>query len=173
MTATKRIALFLDGTWNTRDNNTNVWRAKSLCVRSAEQICYYSEGVGTLFGQRFMGGAFGYGLDTEVIQAYEWLIENYNQGDQIFIFGFSRGAYTARSLSGLISECGLLTAGSPISVEQLYTRYREGNAHTIRELKNLPDSELTPEEHWLLSYSKPVAIWFIGVWDTVGALAGC
>lgn len=106
MAAQKRIALFLDGTWNSVQNNTNVWRAKSLCATSGDQISYYSQGVGTLFGQRFMGGAFGYGLDAEVINAYEWLVENYSQGDQIFIFGFSRGAYTARALSGLISECG-------------------------------------------------------------------
>jgi uncharacterized protein (DUF2235 family) len=67
MPGKKRIALFLDGTWNTVQNNTNVWRAKSLCVTNAEQISYYSQGVGTLFGQRFMGGAFGYGLDAEII----------------------------------------------------------------------------------------------------------
>ena len=170
MSSKKRIALFLDGTWNTVQNNTNVWRARSLCVTNDEQISYYSQGVGTLFGQRLMGGAFGYGLDAEVINAYEWLIENYNPDDQIYIFGFSRGAYTARALSGLISECGLLMAGSPLSVEQLYARYRKREIRSIRQLAHEPDSSLTTEERWLKKYSKPVAIWFIGVWDTVGAL---
>jgi uncharacterized protein (DUF2235 family) len=170
MDSKKRIALFLDGTWNTVQNNTNVWRAKSLCITNEEQVCYYSQGVGTLFGQRFMGGTFGYGLDAEVINAYEWLIENYAPGDQIYIFGFSRGAYTARSLSGLISECGLLAAGSPLSVEQLYARYRKREIHSIRQLAHELDSSLTTEERWLKKYSRAIAIWFIGVWDTVGAL---
>lgn len=168
--AIKRIALFLDGTWNTMENSTNVWRAKSLCETNAEQISYYNQGVGTLFGQRFMGGAFGYGLDAEVIKAYEWLVENYCLGDQIFIFGFSRGAYTARALSGLISECGLLVAGSPLSVSQLYARYRKRKVTSIRQLAHKPDSDLTIEERWLKLYSRAIAIWFIGVWDTVGAL---
>lgn len=169
----KRIALFLDGTWNTVENNTNVWRAKSLCPRNDEQICYYSQGVGTLFGQRLMGGAFGYGLDAEIIQAYEWLIEHYRPGDRLFIFGFSRGAYTARALSGLISKLGLLTAGSPLSVDQLYARYRKANTRSIRELAGVPAAQrsaLPIEERWLLAYSQAIAIAFIGVWDTVGAL---
>lgn len=62
---------------------------------------------------------FGYGLNDEIIRAYEWLIDHYNIGDELFIFGFSRGAYTARSLSGLISKCGLLIAGASLSVNQL------------------------------------------------------
>lgn len=170
MSGNKRLALFLDGTWNTVQNNTNVWRAKSLCVTDAQQISYYSQGVGTLFGQRFMGGAFGYGLDDEVIKAYEWLIENYDPGDHIYIFGFSRGAFTARALSGLISECGLLMAGSPLSVGQLYARYRKKAGRSIRQLAKLQDASLNTEERWVKRYSRPIPIWFIGVWDTVGAL---
>jgi uncharacterized protein (DUF2235 family) len=54
---------------------------------------------------------FGYGLDEEIIKAYQWLLENYTQGDRIYIFGFSRGAFTARGLAGFISKCGLLRAG--------------------------------------------------------------
>lgn len=166
----KRIALFLDGTWNTVKDNTNVWRAKCLCDNSVEQISYYSQGVGTLFGQRLMGGAFGYGLDTEVIDAYEWLVENYDQDDHVYIFGFSRGAYTARALSGLISECGLLMNGSPLSVNQLYARYRKSKTRSIRQLAHVSDSSLTTEERWMKRFCQPIAIWFIGVWDTVGAL---
>ena len=167
----KRLALFLDGTWNTVDDDTNVWRLKSLCSVNADQFCYYSAGVGTVFGQRAIGGMFGWGLDDEVIRAYQWLIENYASGDRIFLFGFSRGAYTARSLSGFISKCGLLKPGSPISLRQLYKRYqRGGTARTIRELKELDKSELTFEDKWLIEYSLPIPIWFQGVWDTVGAL---
>jgi uncharacterized protein (DUF2235 family) len=78
------------------------------------------------------GGVAGYGIDDEIIHAYTWLIENFDNGDEIFIFGFSRGAYTARSLSGLISKCGILKLGAPLSIEQLYARYRLYDAPTIR-----------------------------------------
>jgi uncharacterized protein (DUF2235 family) len=167
----KRIALFLDGTWNTVNDNTNVWRAKSLCAVGPDQLCYYSAGVGTAFGQRLVGGMLGYGLDDEVIRAYEWLIEHYEPEDHIFIFGFSRGAYTARSLSGFISKCGLLQAGAPLSLSQLYARYRKGaTVHSIRQLKNIAPEALTFEDRWLKEYSMAIPIWFQGVWDTVGAL---
>jgi uncharacterized protein (DUF2235 family) len=171
MPENKRIALFLDGTWNTVENNTNVWRLKSLCAIDPSQVSYYSAGVGTQFGDRLRGGLLGWGLDEEVILAYEWLVENYNPGDRIYLFGFSRGAFTARSLSGAISKCGLLKPGAPISLTQLYDRYRKGSAvHTIRELQNIPDDKLSMEDIWLRKYSMPIPVWFQGVWDTVGAL---
>jgi|ERR1700733_6823863 len=171
MAGSRRVALFLDGTWNTVNDDTNVWRMKSLCAIEAEQLCYYNAGVGTQYGQRLSGGMFGYGLDAEVIQAYQWLTENYKPDDRIFVFGFSRGAFTARSLCGFISKCGLVKPGAPISLRQLYARYRKGStAHTIRELKSIPAETLSFEDKWLKEYSMPVPIWFQGVWDTVGAL---
>jgi uncharacterized protein (DUF2235 family) len=167
----RNLALFLDGTWNTLNDNTNVWRLKSLYSVDASQLCYYSQGVGTTRGETWSGGMFGYGLDAEVIQAYEWLIEHYQQDDRIFVFGFSRGAFTARSLCGFVSKCGLLKAGAPISLNQLYARYRNGStAETIRKLKQLPEEQLSLEDKWLRRYSVPIPIYFQGVWDTVGAL---
>lgn len=167
----RRIVLFLDGTWNTVNDDTNVWRLKALCDVDSQQIAYYSKGVGTERGERLTGGFFGYGLDEEVIQAYQWLIEQYRVNDRIFIFGFSRGAFTARSLAGFISKCGLLKPGSPLSLRQLYARYRKGSTvHTIRELKNVADDTLSLEDRWLKKYSLPIPIYFQGVWDTVGAL---
>jgi uncharacterized protein (DUF2235 family) len=116
----KRIAIFLDGTWNTVNDNTNVWRLRALCAPrgsdGVDQAIYYNSGVGTRVGEKVRGGMFGFGLNENIIDAYQWLIERYNEGDELFIFGFSRGAYTARSLSGLISKCGLLEAGAPLSV---------------------------------------------------------
>jgi hypothetical protein len=76
--------------------------------------------VDVFLGTATRGGVFGYGLSKNVANAYEWLIDNYNQGDEIFIFGFSRGAYTARSLAGFIAKCGLLKPGAPLGVNQLY-----------------------------------------------------
>lgn len=167
----KRLAIFLDGTWNTLDNNTNVWRLKSLTAETADQRVYYSQGVGTRRGESARGGVTGWGIDDEIIQAYTWLIQNFDDGDEIFIFGFSRGAYTARSLSGLICKCGVLRLGAPLSIEQLYERYRIYDAPTIRSLlsKPLPDGA-SLEERWLTTYSQPTKIRFVGVWDTVGSL---
>lgn len=163
-TRAKRIALFLDGTWNTVNDNTNVWRMKSLLASAGadgvEQLAYYSTGVGTAFGERARGGMFGYGLNDEIIRAYEWLIDHYNPDDALFIFGFSRGAYTARSLSGLISKCGLLVAGAPLSVNQLYARYRRGgSAATIRELLDQQrggKTDFALEERWMLKYAQAI-----------------
>lgn len=167
----KRLAIFLDGTWNTLNNNTNVWRLKSLTAETADQRVYYSQGVGTRRGESARGGVTGWGIDDEIIEAYTWLIQNFDDGDEIFIFGFSRGAYTARSLSGLICKCGVLRLGAPLSIEQLYARYRIYDAPTIRSLLNkpLPDGA-SLEERWLTAYSRPTKIRFVGVWDTVGSL---
>jgi uncharacterized protein (DUF2235 family) len=169
----KRIAVFLDGTWNSVDSNTNVWRMRALCATKGAdgvpQIVYYSVGV-----NGFLGGVFGQGLDENIRLAYEWLIENYNDGDEIYIFGFSRGAYTARALAGLIAIDGILKAGSPIGVTELFERYKKGDEETIWKLKEMEASgdtgKLTEQEKWLLKYSRPTNVKVIGVWDTVGSV---
>jgi uncharacterized protein (DUF2235 family) len=171
----KRLALFLDGTWNTVSDNTNVWRMRALIAAQsadgAEQRAYYSTGLGTKFGERLRGGAFGRGINTAIISAYEWLIENYADGDEIFIFGFSRGAYTARSLSGFIAKCGLLQSGAPLGVNQLYKRYRTKDMRTIMTLHEAQSrADFSDEETWMLNYARVVPIKFVGIYDTVGAL---
>ncbi len=133
------------------------------------QLIYYSIGV-----NGFWGGVFGHGLDENIRLAYEWLIENYNDGDEIFIFGFSRGAYTARSLAGLIAINGVLKAGSPIGISELFERYKKGDEESIWTLKEKEAANdvgsLTTQEKWLLKYSEPAKIKMVGVWDTVGAI---
>jgi uncharacterized protein (DUF2235 family) len=170
---TKRLAVFLDGTWNVVGDNTNVWRLKSLCAPAdsvgTSQLAYYEKGV-----NGFLGGLYGKGLDQNITDAYQWLIDNYETGDDIFIFGFSRGAYTARSLAGFIAKCGLLKAGAPLGVKQLYERYRRANERTIWALldaqRNGAISDATIEEQWMLKYSMAIHIKLVGVWDTVGEL---
>ncbi len=175
----KRLAVFLDGTWNDTDDNTSVWRLRSLCAPVGKdgltQLVFYDPGVGTQMGERLTGGIFGVGIDQNVRKGYEWLVENYEDGDDIFIFGFSRGAFTARSLAGLLSICGLVRAGAPLGVGQLYTRYKQvdRNRRSIRKLAELATSGTAPqsiEEKWLLRFSRPVDILMVGVWDTVAAL---
>lgn len=169
----KRLAVFLDGTWNSVSDNTNVWRLRALCstkdTGNPAQLAYYDIGVNGV-----IGGAFGKGLLRNILDAYEWLVENYNDGDDIFVFGFSRGAFTARSLTGFITKCGLLRPGAPLSVNQLFARYRRRDALTVWKLHDdlvagpLKASAL--EERWMLKYSRRVPIKLVAVWDTVGAL---
>jgi uncharacterized protein (DUF2235 family) len=168
----KRLGVFLDGTWNAVGTNTNVWRLKALCANEsrdgAQQRTYYDIGV-----NGFWGGTFGKGLIRNVEEAYSWIIDNYDPGDEIFVFGFSRGAYTARSLTGLIAKYGILKPGSPLGINQVVERYRVGG-RTIYKMMEERDlgSIVNPtlEEEWLLKYSMPVPIKLIAVWDTVGAL---
>jgi uncharacterized protein (DUF2235 family) len=169
----KRLAIFLDGTWNSVDSNTNVWRMRALTATKSKdskpQLVYYSVGV-----NGFMGGVFGQGLDDNIRLAYEWLIENYTDGDEIFIFGFSRGAFTARSLAGLVAIEGILKAGSPIGLAELFGRYQKGNEESIWTLKDKEAAgdagKLTDQERWLLKYSQPAKVKVVGVWDTVGSV---
>ncbi|MDA9408917.1 hypothetical protein XH80_19940 [Bradyrhizobium sp. CCBAU 45384] len=165
--------MFLDGTWNSVDSNTNVWRMRALCAAKGldgkPQLVYYEVGV-----NGFLGGVFGQGLDENIRLAYEWLIENYNQGDEIFIFGFSRGAFTARALAGLVAINGVLKAGSPIGVTELFDRYKKGDEESIWRLKDIAatgdTSKLTEQEKWLLKYSESAQVKVMGVWDTVGSV---
>lgn len=169
----KRLVVFLDGTWNSVDSNTNVWRMRALCAAKGKdgkpQLVYYEVGV-----NGFLGGVFGQGLDENIRLAYEWLVENYNDGDEIFIFGFSRGAFTARSLAGLVALEGILKAGSPVGLTELFNRYKKGNEESIWRLKDIEASgdasKLTEQEKWLLKYSQPAKVKVVGVWDTVGSV---
>lgn len=135
--AKRRLVMCLDGTWNNRDDTTNVFHHFALALKDASgkaqnavsQIKFYLKGVGTGVLDGISGGAFGFGLEGNVRAAYDWLVEQYRDGadasctDEIYIFGFSRGAYTARSLVGFIAMCGLLRRGAPLSVNQLWDDY--------------------------------------------------
>jgi uncharacterized protein (DUF2235 family) len=169
----KRLAVFLDGTWNSVNSNTNVWRMRALCSSKGTddrpQLIYYEVGV-----NGFLGGVFGQGVGENIRLAYEWLVENYNEGDEIFIFGFSRGAYTARALAGLVAINGILKAGSPIGISELFDRYKKGDEESIWKLKAMEEAgnadKFTVQEKWLLKYSQPTKIKLVGVWDTVGSV---
>lgn len=123
----RRLIICLDGTWNNRDSSTSVSSLYNLVAGRGEdgiaQVAYYDEGVGTGVFDSVTGGGFGFGLDANVREAYNWLIREYREGDEIYIYGFSRGAYTARSLVGFISTCGLLRCGAPLTVSQLWEGY--------------------------------------------------
>jgi len=157
---TKKLVVCCDGTWNDQRDKTHIWTiAHGLADTSAngdEQRVFYQEGVGTAVGDMVRGGAFGSGLSENVREAYHWLVDQYRPGDEIFCFGFSRGAYTARSLGGFVAYAGLIgpSAKPPRTearVEILYASYR---------------GKTDPPEPPLHSPN----IRFMGVFDTVGAL---
>jgi len=160
----RKLVVLFDGTWNTPEDQTNVTRlAQLLAARDAdgnEQLPFYDKGVGTHALDRLSGGIFGYGLSDNIRQAYGWLAASYQPDDELFFFGFSRGAYTARSLVGLIRKCGVLHSPDPNLVRQAYDLYRDKNVH--------PDS---PEAtSFRASFATLPRVRFIGVWDTVGEL---
>ena len=133
----QRLVVCLDGTWNNKDDSTNVIHHFALAVErpwpdanaECNQTRYYGEGVGTGVLDGISGGGFGFGLEENVRAAYDWLVEHYHDeddgagADEIYVFGFSRGAYTARSLVGFIGTVGLLRRGAPLSVNQLWQEY--------------------------------------------------
>lgn len=176
--AGKSLAIFLDGTWNKPSSRTNVWRLyDQLNITPSVQGYkgFYGEGVGSSIWERVSGGAFARGLSQDVCNAYQWLAGEYAEGDSIFIFGFSRGAFTARSLAGMIARCGLLVNNTQTNIETLFDRYDSPKEHTpLHELIYQQDyvnkSDFSESDKWLLDNSRRVDIQFLGLWDTVGTV---
>lgn len=171
----RRLVGLFDGTWSKVQTGTNVerfWRLVAATDPAGnDQVCLYVKGVGVAPGiKHLLGGAFGLGLSDNVKQGYQWLSENWRQGDEIWLFGFSRGAYTARSLGGLIRKCGLVMPGSDGhvakgAVNEAYAYYRNDEKPGV-----LVDG-VDPTRTWRTkNHAREVTIRFIGVWDTVGSL---
>lgn len=172
----KRWIICADGTWNNPEQTdkgisspTNVARLAAAVLpydkNGVPQTVFYHSGVGTRNGilDHVFGGALGAGLSKNILDLYLCLILNYNHGDELFLFGFSRGAYTVRSLAGLIRNSGILQDKHVTKYQEAYELYRDRTHEThpkapraikFRESCSWPDFNIT----------------FIGVWDTVGAL---
>jgi uncharacterized protein (DUF2235 family) len=173
----KRIISCSDGTWNqpgTKDRGievkTNVAKMyECICHTGAsdiKQVKLYDEGVGTGYSwnDRLLSGAAGAGIDKKIKDVYEFFVLNYERGDEIYLFGFSRGAYTARSIAGFIRNCGILKKEYIHLVDKAYAYYRDRNDYTS------PDSDLMKSFKAAYCVEAVTPIHFIGVWDTVGAL---
>jgi uncharacterized protein (DUF2235 family) len=168
----RQIVVCCDGTWNVPDEAragvaapTNVAKL-ALCVAvgaDSDQLVYYEPGVGTSPDDRVVGGAFGYGLSQNIRNPYRFLAEQYQPGDDLFLFGFSRGAYTARSLAGLIRNCGLLRPEHADQVDPAFALYRDRTSSTH------PSAMASVIFRRMYAWDSS-DIHFIGVWDTVGAL---
>ncbi len=174
-----RIILLSDGTGNSAGKvwRTNVWRVFQLLdLKSSDQIAIYDDGVGTSSFKplAILGGAFGYGLKRNVINLYKFLCRNYKDGDQIYGFGFSRGAFTIRVVMGLVLNQGLIKFSDEADLDKkaraAYRAYHYGKHSWV----NLGFFIRFPI--WLLdkiSYTpaqRPItSIEFLGLWDTVAA----
>jgi uncharacterized protein (DUF2235 family) len=123
----KNIILLSDGTGNSAGKlfKTNVWRAyQALSLHSGSQIAYYDDGVGTSEFKPFqwVGSIFGFGLARNVKRLYAYLCRNYEPGDRIYGFGFSRGAFTIRMLVGLICTEGIVDRSQCRNDDEFYFR---------------------------------------------------
>ena len=173
----KRLVICCDGTWNYADqsrgehatptNVTQVFRAVDPTDdQGVEQVPFYQPGVGTKRFQRIIGGAGGYGLSQHVRDTYAFVVDSFSPGtgpedppDELF-FGFSRGAYTARSAVGLIRRCGILRPEHRHRVKEAYALYRGATDETGQNAARL----------FREKYSLETPVTFLGVWDTVGSL---
>jgi uncharacterized protein (DUF2235 family) len=183
----KNIVICLDGTWNTADAQfpTNVIKTAQLVLpadsRGAAQALFYDEGVGSMevaFGNRvnrLLSGAFGFGLMENIERAYRFLIFNYAPGDRIFLFGFSRGAFSARSFAGLLRTCGVLRKDRIGQIGKAIELYQSRGG----DGPDAPRCVQFRRDNSFAAYSRgadasgdqhPLSIEYIGIWDTVGAL---
>lgn len=175
----KRLALFLDGTANSMKSRTNISKLYEIIANQNKDNLYlfYNSGVGT--GGKFLGAMVGLGIDKDVKEAYKFLSDNYTEKSKLSIFGFSRGAYTARILAGMIYTVGIYDLNDFKNkkkiINELYSQAYEGknrNKKTIRtkanaiieKWKNIESVNKTIKPY------ENVKIDILGLWDTVEAL---
>lgn len=167
----KKIIICCDGTWNSPDQAvpTNVFKLKrallSVDSNQVRQLSFYDPGVGANGGliDKYLGGATGMGISENIEDCYRFLADNYQEGDEIFCFGFSRGAYTVRSFAGFVTSYGLLQAQNLDQFNLIYDLYRTSPAKRSNH-KNFAKGEA------LKAKAVKPHFKFVGVWDTVGAL---
>ena len=158
----KNIVYCADGTWDSSANGTNVYRLFKACSINATQVAYYDDGVGSDGTpiEKLLGGAFGTGLFQKIKEGYSKIAHVYESGDHVFLFGFSRGAYTARSLGGMITASGLPTQNfDDALVDTAFHAYRDRDDR----------AKILAGIEGKYAMEKP-KITMVGVWDTVGSL---
>ncbi|KAI1169632.1 hypothetical protein F4777DRAFT_592574 [Nemania sp. FL0916] len=167
----KRIIVCCDGTWQNSDNGHAKSNSKTeprLQIPSNFQIIYYQSGVGSRSGfiDRVFGGAFGIGIAENIREAYAFLCANYVDGDDIVLLGFSRGAFTARSIGGMISDLGLLTREG---MEFFYPIFKDMQNWTNDHYDD-PVKGNNGQGRPIRVLAIDIADIVVGVWDTVGSL---
>lgn len=169
----RKLILCLDGTWNHPDDDTkpddiqvetNVRRLFEAALNGPQvpdQIKWYDDGIdGKCWFEKFSAGAFGLGLDVKILDAYRYLAQTYEEGDRVFLFGYSRGAYSARSLLGLVRKCGLVHREYINMAKAAYEIYR-----TRHGSSDCPEAVAFRQR-----YARKIGIDTIGIFDCVGSL---
>lgn len=176
----KNIVVCCDGTDNQfSGNHTNVIRTYKVALRSEQQVTFYDCGVGTMpepwntgrWKRRWSvlkGLAFGSGFMDNIEEAYRFLMHNFQPGDKVFLFGFSRGAYTARALAGMLYSVGLLHRGSENLIRYAQEYWQKD--HRDRDPNNPKTTGQVLCEEFKKTLSRSCPVHFIGVWDTVGSV---
>ena len=189
----KRLVVCCDGTWQdlAKDYPTNVVKItqaiKHFDTAGIQQVVYYDEGIGaesnispeedlTFLGaghreqllEGIKGGGFGKGIDKNIRDAYSFLSLNYTFGDEIYLFGFSRGAYTVRSLAGMLYYCGLVKRPHIRKVPEAYELYRDKLASHDPKIAQFRQDYCHQNSQY--KYQDRVPITLLGCWDTVGSL---
>jgi len=167
----KRIVICADGTWNKPEENlekdypTNVLKFSRAIApldnSKISQTVFYDWGIGS-YHDNITGGAFGAGLNKNIQDCYRYIIHNYEIGDELYFFGFSRGAYTVRSLCGLINNCSILKREHANRISEGFDLYK---SKTIK-----PKDKESVQFRKNYAVADKTKIHFLGVWDTVGTL---
>jgi uncharacterized protein (DUF2235 family) len=169
----KNIVICCDGTSNEfGDSNTNVVKLYQMLVSDPnQQLVYYHPGLGTM-GARgaltkvgrwwtgVLGLAFGYGITSNIGDCYQFLMDNFEDGDKVFLFGFSRGAYTARALGAMLHMFGLLRKGNDIQFPYAARMFKQ----------KLNNHDFAVADEFKSTFSRVCKPYFVGVWDTVSSV---
>ena len=188
----KKIFIFCDGTGNKFQDqrgspsaNSNVVKLYTTLRVADNQVAYYHPGVGTMgdpntrwaiprWWSMVKGLAFGAGFQATVLDAYRYLMEVYNDGDEIYIFGFSRGAYTARAVAGLLHGYGLLCRGNEGHLLYAWNAFHDQLKDTrklaTKKRTDLAAQSISHDLAFAETYSRKVTIRFMGLWDTVSSV---
>lgn len=192
----RNLVICCDGTGNEIESRlSNVLKLFRVLQKNDSQLVYYSPGVGTvgdydtwqlvkLRVREFLGLATGYGLDENVLDAYRFLCTHWEEGDSIWLFGFSRGAYTIRVLAAFVYVIGLLKPAQLNLADYAFTAYKKASRDSHRENCIRGDEALREAasnteiatglpaawEFRRVSGGRPVTIRFVGVWDTVASV---
>jgi len=153
--AAKNILICIDGTGMTARNQTNVFKFYSAVSDSDTQIKFYFEGVGTRWFTKVLGGVCGLGIKRRILSAYSAIIDTFSPGDELYLVGFSRGAYAVRALSGLLFFSGVLMRDHKDKMEAAWRHYRS-RGHS---------KEFDPQV-----FSQPCVVALLSCFDTVGAI---
>ncbi|KAF4615687.1 hypothetical protein D9613_012553 [Agrocybe pediades] len=185
----RNLVISIDGTSNKFGAmNTNVIEHHSLLIKDERQIPYYNSGIGTYArpswtpSLKFIGMvihhkidlAIAWDFDKTVKDAYRWISENYEDGDLIFMFGFSRGAFQVRVLSAMIEKVGLLHRGNELQIPFAYELYCDpatDKEEPDTDLSDPSSEKITVARRFKLTFSREnVKVHFVGVWDTVSSI---